>query len=68
MTRIVRNVNPLTREKISNTMKNSTKSNETRKKISDAMKRYWSTIPTANVETRNDNTKNNKSKTTIPTL
>lgn len=68
MTRTVRNLDYMTKEKISNSMRNKSKSEETRKKISNGMKRYWSTIPTANMETSNDNIHNNKPQTTIPTL
>lgn len=68
MTRTVRNLNYLTKEKISNSMKNRTKSDVTRKKISDAMKRYWSTIPVSNPETHKNNSDNNKPSTEIPTL
>lgn len=49
-------------------MKNRTKSDVTRKKISDAMKRYWSTIPVSNPETHKNNSDDNKPSTEIPTL
>lgn len=49
-------------------MKNRAKSQETRKRISDAMKKYWSTIPTANPETMQDNKDKNNPDTKIPTL
>lgn len=68
MKRIVRNLSPTTKEKISNSMKDKAKSEETRKKISDAMKKYWSTIPTANPETMQDNKEKNNPNTKIPTL
>ncbi|MBC8601144.1 hypothetical protein H8784_05340 [Parabacteroides acidifaciens] len=63
--RTVRNLSPMTKGKISNAMKSKTKSEETRQKISTAMKKYWSTIPTANPEIKQ---KNNKPSTEIPTL
>lgn len=68
MKRIVRNLSPTTKEKISSSMKNRAKSEETRKKISDGMKKYWSTIPTANPEAIKDNKEKNNPNTKIPTL
>lgn len=68
MTRTVRNLNSITKERISNSMKNKSKSEETRQKISNAMRRYWSTIPTANPETTKNNSEKNKQSTEIPTL
>lgn len=67
MKRTTRNLSPITKNKISNSMKNKAKSEETRKKISDGLKKYWSTIPTVNPETT-DNTDKNNPKTKIPTL
>lgn len=68
MKRTTRNLNSITKEKISSSMKNRAKSQETRKRISDAMKKYWSTIPTANPETMQDNKDKNNPDTKIPTL
>lgn len=68
MTRTVRNLDYMTKEKISNSMRNKSKSEETRKKISNAMKKYWSTIPVANSVVKQKNDNNNKPSTEIPTL
>lgn len=68
MKRTTRYLSSITKEKISSSMKNRAKSQETRKKISDSMKQYWSTIPTANPETMNDNADKNNPNTKIPTL
>lgn len=68
MKRTTRNLNSITKEKISSSMKNRAKSQETRKRISDAMKKYWSTIPTANPEIMQDNKDKNNPDTKIPTL
>ncbi len=68
MKRTTRNLSSITKEKISSSMKNRAKSQETRKRISDAMKKYWSTIPTANPETMQDNKDKNNPDTKIPTL
>lgn len=68
MKRTTRNLSSNTKNKISSSMKNRAKSQETRKKISDSMKQYWSTIPTANPETMNDNADKNNPNTKIPTL
>lgn len=68
MKRTTRNLSSNTKNKISSSMKNRAKSQETRKRISDAMKKYWSTIPTANPETMKDNKEKNNPDTKIPTL
>lgn len=41
---------------------------QTKQKLSDALKRYWSTIPVSNPETTQDNKNKNKTETEIPTL
>lgn len=40
----------------------------TKQKISTGLKKYWSTIPTANQETKQSNSNNNKSSNEIPLL
>lgn len=65
--RTVRNLNDLTKQKISQSVKQTKQTNpvspETKRKISIGLKKYWSTIPTVNPDTK-ENNKNNK----IPTL
>lgn len=72
MERNCRNLDATVKNKISASMKQTKRNNpvsaETKAKISNALKQYWSKIPKANPETSNYNTNNNKDTNTIPTL